>query len=258
MDNLATTPDASITLDEIVDGYILQHRMPDSAYLRVVQLGIRGLRLFHRDSTGFPQYANLTVLANGTAVLPVNAMNKIAVGVLNNRGELASLTYDPNLSLYDAESQTREQQTVQDTLINNEQAAIVWQELQGGLVPLLGYGQYGVGSLSSVGFYNIDWQQRIMVFNFCSTNISTVQFVYLGLPCENGNYLVHPFFQEALIAFIDWQDAVGSPKSNPGDRAQKKQLYDIQYQNARNAMQPFDPSDIYNQYRQTLRLSVKV
>ncbi len=247
----------TLTLDEIAEGYILQHRRPESAYFLVYQLGIRGLRLFHRDSTGFPQTATLTVLGNGTAVLPTNALNKISVGVLNNRGEIASLTYNPLLSFSQDANPNREQQPHVDTLITNEQAIIAFQELQDGLVPSLGYGQYGVGAQPNIGFYNIDWENRVMVFNFhfCQP---TVEFVYLGLPCEGGNYLVHPFFQEALIAYITWQDSVGNPKSNTAERRNNKADFDLQYRNARMAMAPLDLSDIYNSYRKSMRLSVKV
>lgn len=248
--------DATLTLDEITNWYLDSHQLPQSQFDRISRLAIRGYRLFYRDSTGFPMTVTLTVQANGTAVLPVNALNKISVGVLNNRGEIASLTYDPLLSSFDAEASTRESQTTIETLITNEEYLIAAQELQGGLVPLYGYGQYGVGGTGTIGFYNIDWQQRVMIFNFgfCP---STVEFVYLGLPCEDGCYLIHPFFQEALLAWMNWQDIL--PKRNVG--VSEKQLaernFNVQYDNARKSMAPFDPSDVYNLYRRNMRLSVK-
>lgn len=248
-----------ILLDEITEGYCSQYQRPESQYFRITQIGIRGLRLFHRDSTGFQQTVNLTVLGNGTAVLPSNALNKISVGVLNNRGELAPLTYDPSLSLFDSTNPGRQNQPNVDTIINNEQFIIESQELQGGLVPLWGYGQYGIGAQPNIGFYNIDWENRVMVFNFkfCQP---TVQFVYLGLPCENGNYLVDPLFQEALISYIDWQDAKGRGKLRTGRNGKSPEEidFDKQYMNARRSQIPFDPSDVYSQYRMSLRLSVKV
>lgn len=246
-----------ITLDEIVEGYASQHRLTESRYFMLMQLGIRGLRLFHRDSLGFPQTVELTVLGNGTAVLPTNALNKISVGILNNRGEIASLTYDPLLTSFDDTNPQRQNQKTEDTLITNQEAIIGFQELQDGLVPLLGYGQYGVGAQPNIGFYNIDWENRVMIFNFhfCQP---TVIFEYLGLPCDGGSYLVHPFFQEPLIAYITWQDSVGNPKSNISERRMNKADFDLQYRNARIAMNPFDPSDVYNQYRASMRLSIKV
>ena len=245
-----------VTLDETINFYLDQNDLPQSKFDRISRIAIRGYRLFHRDSTGYTQTETLTVLSNGTAVLPVNALNKISVGLLNNRGEIASLTYDPLLSMFDATSTEREEQKVDDTLITNEEALISFQQLQGGLVPLLGYGQYGIGGSGTLGFYNIDWEQRVMIFNF-GFKWPTVQFVYLGLPCEDGCYLLHPFFQEALISYIKWQDLVGQSRSNLGQIGMAKRDFDIQYQNARKAMSPLDLSDIYNQYRQSQRLAVK-
>lgn len=258
MENLETIQ-PTVTLDEITEMYLDQHMMPEGKYRRMYTIGIRALRLFHRDSTGAPQTVNLTILANNTAVLPVGALNKISVGVLNNRGEIAPLTYDPSLSLYDSTNPQRLERPHQDLLINNEQFIVESQELQGGLVPLLGYGQLGVGSQPNIGFYNIDWGARVMVFNFGKFCYNTVQFKYLGLPCcENGDYFVHPFFQEALIAYLDWQDSKGDKRVSSKTAAIKKRDFDIEYNNARRAMEPFDLSDQYNQWRASLRMSVKV
>lgn len=248
--------EAALTLDEITNWFLDQFNLPQSQFDRISRLAIRGYRLFYRDSTGMPQTITLTVQANGTAVLPVNALNKISVGVLNNRGELASLTYDPLLSSFDATSSTRQQQTAYETLITNEELVVGIQELQAGLVPLLGYGQFGVGGTGTIGFYNIDWKQRVMTFNF-GFRLPTVEFVYLGLPCEDGNYLIHPFFQEALIAWMTWQDMIGKRNVGVGDKQLAKRNFDVQYDNARKSMSPCDPSDVYNLYRRNMRLAVK-
>lgn len=247
---------ATLILDEITNWYLDQNNLPQSQFDRISRLAIRGYRLFYRDSTGFPMTTTLTVQANGTAVLPVNALNKISVGILNNRGELASLTYDPLLSSFDATASTRQQQTTVETLITNQELVVGIQELQAGLVPLLGYGQFGVGGTGTIGFYNIDWQQRVMIFNF-GFCLPTVEFVYLGLPCEDGCYLIHPFFQEALIAWIAWQDMLGKRNVGVNEKVLAKRNFDIAYDNARKAQQPFDPSDVYNLYRRNMRLSVK-
>ncbi len=245
-----------ITLDEIVQGYLDQHNRPDAQYRRIYNIAIRGFRLFYRDSTGYPSTAELTVLANGTAVLPVNALNKISVGILNNRGEIASLTYDPLLSLYDSTNPERTDQPVTDTLITNQQFVVGFQTLGNGTVPLWGYGQYGIGAQPNLGFYNIDWENRVMIFNFGFAQ-PTVIFEYLGLPYENGTYLLHPFFQEALIAYIAWQDKLGNKTIGVGEKRDSERIYNNEYRNARRSLSPFDPSDIYNQFRQSMRLAVK-
>jgi hypothetical protein len=247
-----------LTLDEIVNDYLDENQMPDSKYRRIFNFGIRALRLFHRDSTGFPQTARLTVLANGTAVIPISALNKLAVYVINNSGEQVSLTYDPLLSFYNDTNPERSQEPTVDTEINNEQYVVEFQELQGGLVPLYSYGQFGVGSSGTIGKYNIDWENRVMIFDICFKQ-PYVWFDFLGLPCtEGGNYLVHPFFQEALIEWLNYRQIKSDKRASLSEKRSAKRDFDVEYANSRKAMDPFDPSDIYNQYRQTIRLSPKV
>lgn len=257
MSALTVIDSLGISLDEITNFYLDQHQLPQSKFDRISRLAIRGYRLFYRDSTGCPKTVTLSVQANNTSVLPVDAMNKISVGVLNARGEIASLTYDPLLALTDVESSTRLEQQVDPNLIITNQAIILsYPETLGGLQASYGYGQFGIGSQPVLGFYNIDWQQRTIVYNFGFMQTEVI-FSYLGLYDNNGEYYIHPFFQEALIAFIEWQDLKGNPKSTLGEKAQAKRDYDIQYNNARKSMTPFDPSDMYNVTRQGARLSPK-
>jgi hypothetical protein len=252
------TIDATVSLDEIVTGYLDQYHRPDRDYRIIHGIAVRGLRLFYRDSTGQPQTVNLTVLANKTAVLPIGALNRLSCGVLNNRGEIAPFTFDPSMSLFDSTNPQRTAQPSADLLINNEQFLVAGTELNNGYLPGYGYEQLGVGSQPNLGFYNIDWANRVVVFDFGPICYPTVQFVYMGLPCcDNGDYFVHPFFQEALISWIDWQ--VSKPKRLARKGKSPEELdFDISYRNARMAMDPFSMSDAYNQYRSSLRMAVKV
>lgn len=244
-----------ITLDEITNGYLDQHQMPQSKYRRIYSIAIRGFRLFYRDSTGIPKTVTLPVLGNGTSVLPTDAMNKIAIGVLNQRGEIASLVYDPLLALTDTTSPNREQQPTEHLLVNNDDILFALQDGNNiGYVGYGGYGQLGVGSQPVIGYYNIDWANRVIVYNF-HFKPTEVIFSYLGIPDVDGDYAIHPFFQEALIAYINWQNSVGDVKKQY--REINKRDYDIAYNNARKAMAPFDPSDMYNVNRQGARLAPK-
>lgn len=249
---------ASITLDEIVSQYLDQHQMPQSKYRRIYSIAIRGYRLFYRDSTGFPQQVSLPIQANQSSVLPTNLMSIISVGVLNQRGEVASLVYDPLLAIYDSTNPNRQQQPTQETLATDLDVLFSLQDA--GNLGYVGYGQfgqYGVGSQPVIGFYNVEWQNRVLIYNFQNVQPNNVLVEYLGLPCENGEYLLHPFFSEALIAYINWMDSVGNPRKSKGERQMNERDFNVQYRNARFAMAPFDPSDVYNQWRQQQRLSPK-
>lgn len=250
--------DSTVSLDEIVIDYLDQYKRPDRDYRIIYGIAVRGLRLFYRDATGQPQTVDLTVLANNTAVLPIGALNRIKCGVLNNRGEIAPFTYDPDLSLFDSTNPQRTGQPTSDLLVNNQQFLVAATEFNNGYLPGYGYEQLGIGSTPVLGFYNIDWANRVVVFNFGKMSYPTVQFVYLGLPCcNNGDYFVHPFFQEALISWIDWQVTKPKRLARKGKSAEEND-FDIQYRNARMAMDPFSVSDQYNQWRASLRMAVKV
>lgn len=245
-----------LDLDEIINAYLLQHQMPQSKYNRISSIAIRGWRLFYRDATGYPQTVTLPVQANNTAVLPAGALNKISVGVLNNRGEITSLVYDQLLGTGQLESAGRMGQTTVQTEITGEDILFSLQDSQNiGYVGYYGYGQFGSGAQPVIGYYNIDWQHRVMVFNFGQLQFSSVEFTFLGLPDCNGIYLIHPFFEEAMIAYINWQDSIGNIKK--GDRDRNKRDFDIQFANARRSVTPFDVSDMYNVWRQGNRLAIK-
>ena len=244
-----------ITLDEIVNSFLDQHQMPQSKYRRIYNIAIRGLRLIFRDSTGIPKDVTLPVLGNNTSVLPTDAMNNLGVSVLNQRGEKASLVYDPLLSLTDVESSARTSQPTQHVLADDNDLLFSLQDSQNlGYVGYYGFGQYGIGAQPVLGYYNIDWASRVIVYNFGFKQTEVI-FSYLGLVDADGEYSIHPFFEEALIAYINWQDAVGNVKKLY--REINKRDWDIAYLNARKSMQTFNPSDIYNVMRASNRLSPK-
>lgn len=248
------TLEPTISLDEIVNGYLSARELPQSKYRKIYAIAIRGFRLFLRDSLAIPITTTLEVLANNTAVLPVGALNKISVGVLNQRGEINSLTYDPILGLGESTNPNRLNQQTYHSLVDNDDLIFSLQDNLNIGYPIGGFGQLGIGSSSTVGFYNINWQTRVMVFNFHYFCPTSVQFVYLGVPCEDGDYAIHPFFQEALHAYIEWQ---ANLMSGLGLRDRNKRDFDVSYRNARFSMQPFDSSDVFNQQRMATRMAPK-
>jgi len=247
-----------ITLDEIVNDYLDQHQQPQSKYRRLMRMAVRGWRLFYRDSTGIPFQVTLPILANGTSVIPTNCISNIlSIGVLNQRGEIASLSYDPLLSTTDSTSSSRYSQQTEQTLVDNDQMIFSLQDgINVGYAGYGGFGSLGVGSQPVIGFYNVDWGNRVIIYNF-NTLQTEVIIEYLGAPVLDGNYAIHPFFQEAMVAWLNWVDSVGNPRKSKGERQLNQRDFDVQYANARRAMNPLNPSDIYNQVRQSSRLAPK-
>lgn len=245
-----------ITLDEITNFYLDQHQRPQSQYRRVSTIGIRGFGIFWRDSTGMSSTITLPVLANKTSVMPSDLQTIIQIGILNQKGEFASLTLDSNLSLGDSTNSGRTSQQVTDTVVTNEDIIFSYQDTLLN-VPSQSFELLGVGSTGVIGYYRPNWQSRAFVYDF-KFHPTEVILEYIGLPETNdGDYFVDDIFLEAMIAYIAWQDAVGNPKASRAERMDLKALFDMEYRNARISKDPINPSDLFNQFRRDVRGAVK-
>lgn len=241
-----------LTLDEIVNNFLDSAEMPDAQYRRIFSIAIRGYRQMHFHASGQPQSVELEVLANKTSVLPQDYLQKINIGVFNQRGELSPLTEDTLLGLRkDTEVDRLEQRNFEllvdpqnDNWINSGLFYNNWGMWR----------QYGVGSQSDLGFYRIDPQNQVVVYNF-HFRYPTVQLEYLPIVSEDNQYVVNPFFQEALISFIRWQNAIDSRRFNIGEREQYKTDYYNNLRVAKRAIKPFDPYEPINQYNRTTMLA---
>lgn len=91
--------DNLIYLDEVVNQYLSQYRLPDSAYGRITQLAIRGRKELHLHSCGKPTTVTLEVQADKTVKIPCDSLNLISVGYRNTDGKLIHLEENDDLTL---------------------------------------------------------------------------------------------------------------------------------------------------------------
>ena len=223
-----------IYLDEVINNYIAENDYPDSAYERLQSIAIRSYRQLHLHATGKPQLAEMEVLANKTSQLPCNFLSKIAIGVLNDKGEIVSLTEESNLGLISDGSRliNSTHSTNSDRLLNSDNYTG-------------SYRNYGSGSRSDLGFYRIDFENNLVIYS-PDLPYDTIFIEYLpiaGTDCDN--YIVHPFFQEAVLSFITWHDR----KKSPQEKAQAERQYWNWLRIGQRSMKPFDSHDVYNSYR---------
>lgn len=242
-----------IALDEIINGFMLEHDIPDGEFVKVQSIFIRGYRQLHYHSIGKPKQLELEVLPNKTSNLPCELVNLLDIGVPNFKGELVSLTYDDKLGLYDSTSPQRTAQPVAPVILTNEDY-LYTSPIANIDYPFFFMRQYGTGSSSDLGFYKIDWKERVIVYNF-GFNYSEVTVSFLPIAGDDGVYWVDPLFQEAIIGFGQWRYMVGSRKYTTNDRQEAKAYYDNQLRIARRAQNPLNPSEIYNQFNRTTRLA---
>lgn len=242
-----------LKLEEIINGFMLQHELPDSSFGRVQSLAIRGYRQLHYHSIGGPVTETVDVNGDQTATMPCDLLTVLGIGVVNGRGEMSQLTEDTSLVLADSPSRRHDPHITDD--LNFTNIDYLYADPIGSLTyPGFFQQQYGTGSKSDLGFYRLDWKARQVVFDYGIT-YKSLEIEYLPIAKDDGVYLVHPLFQEALIGFISWQHMVGNRKYNGNDRADAERYYNNQLRIARRATNPFDPAEIYNQYYRTTRLA---
>ena len=236
----------AITMDEIVNAYLDAEEVPDSLYRRIHGLGVRAYRQIYMHATGQPIPVELEVLANKTAILPCDCLNKISVGTLNAKGQISPFTEDGGLGLGDATNVNRLGQPTQDITIN--QNAEIYYNPNGTYVGSFLGGQYGSGARSDLGFYRMDWEQRLIIFDF-QFPYTSVWMEYLPVFTDDGQYNVSPFFVEAILSFIEWKDK----RNGASDRANAERQWGNQFRIGRRSMKPFDASQVFLSYNRTTR-----
>lgn len=234
-----------ITLDEIINGYMLQNELPQAMEYRIEQLAIRGYRQLHYHAIGLPKQETLDILANGTACLPCDFLTKLRIGPINGRGEIQAMVDNGILSL--------KSKKPNDALTPELNANDLYYDTNYNYPNF--QMQLGVGSLNNIGAYRIDYESNMVIFE-TNSRLNDIQIEYLPMVEEADGYVVHPFFQEALIAWLKWQDSIGRPKF-ANERAINERDFDNAYHKARRAMKPFNVGDMYNQYRQSVRMAIK-
>jgi hypothetical protein len=233
-----------VTLDEIVNFYLDEWELPDAQYRRIHSLAVRGYREIYKHASGTAIDVEIEVLANKTAQLPCDCLNKISVGILNAQGEIAPLT-EENLISTNSSVNRLSAQTTRTEVDNNSE---IFYNVDGNYMGNYMYAQMGVGAQSDLGFYTIDWAQRLIVlgFHFAYTSI---WLKYLPVYSDNGKYPVNPFFSECLINFIGWKDK----RRSPSDRATCRVEYYNELRIGKRSMKPFDAGQAYNSYNRSTR-----
>lgn len=189
-----------IYLDEIINQYLSQYRLPESAYDRIAQLAIRGRKELHLHSCGHPLTETKEVQSDKTITLSAGWLNLLSVGYRNSDGKLIYLEENDDL-------------TLQNTYRLERETGIVYLPSE--------------------------------------FSESELEVVTLPQATQDGDYLVHPLFVEALIKWIVWEDGLGNPKISGSTSAENERRYYNALRHARRAVKPFSLDQVYKQYART-------
>lgn len=200
-------------LKEVVNLHLKETDEGEDAFARAYSFGISGYRQLMMDVAGSPKSAKIELLANKTAKLPDDYLNYIMIGVLNERGEIATLTENSQLSLYEDCSEDRLTEAVQYNR-QNYRPNYYYFANKPYTYPISNTISYGLGSSNTLGMFRIDVEKGLILFprEFRYTHV----FIeYLGFPCcGEDDYYVHPFLVETLGYYIYWA-SIRKKKSIP-------------------------------------------
>ena len=199
-------------------------------------------------ATATPIEIPIEVLANKTSLLPCDCLSKIRIGVLNGQGEVSPLTEDGSIGFAGNSSPSRTSQQSVPILLNND--ANIYYDPNGNYVAPFIFGQFGSGAKSDLGFYNIDWGSRIITYDF-NFPYSEVYIKYMPVFSNNGEYPVNPFFLEAIMAFIEWNDK----RRSTVDRNSAEKRYYNEFRVGKRSIVSFDLEQAILQYNRTTRIA---
>lgn len=227
-----------VTLDEVVKEYISQAEQTTAHYRRLWNLAFRGLEDMSINIFQQPKSVRLSVLPNKTVALPSDYIAYTKIGVFNEKGEVATLSRNDNMSGYNAEESTRTEDIVDVSadLSNIRDFVYLNYDNNGGLYNLQGIGSFLVGA----GEFKTDETLGLILLE-PSFSYDYIVLEYLASPREDTEYKVPIQLKEALIAWIGYADIeykVMGRKFQETSKAMRWKQYVRQKKKALRAINP--------------------
>jgi hypothetical protein len=218
-----------------------------------------GLNSFWQNKT-----VNLTVNANKTVTLPDDYLQWIRIGNFNDVGELQVLAVNNNLTTFKDNNPNRVGDIASQ--IGNIQTSLVGDDFWGlftiGDNANGNYNQqpFGLGSrLLTAGECSVDIANRIILLN-TSFPYPNVVLQYISSPEQDFDYQLPMQFQEAMMAWLSWQDIQYLPNVNKGSASGKQNAannFKNQLLLARKTFNPIRIQDIYLQSKDSQLYGIK-
>lgn len=246
-----------ISLDSVINDYLLESEQGMNKYYKVWHLAFRGFEQLGLDFFYKIQSVKLPINENFTVTLPADYLNWTKVGILNQRGEIIPLYYNDNFTTYADLLPNRVEKTeAPDTGMENWGNGM-WANYWTGT----GYTNiYGVPSGEPfVGQFKIDTENGVILLNE-RFRYDYLMLEYLQSPQEGQEYYLPVQFREALIAWIYWKDGNAKSIKTHMQLGNKRDWRHEFYNERRNAIarwKPIRKQEIYQASQNQTRLAVK-
>lgn len=222
-----------IGLSEVIYQYIDQARLSNADYRRLWTIGVRGVEEMGMDVYGTTKTVKLPINANKTVTLPSDYVGFSKIGIFNQKGEVAALRRNRNLSSYKINQSDRLTSNTDSSNGNTyrlQDLAFVNYFDGASYINI-----FGVGSvLNAPGEFDLDEEQGLIYLD----NEYSYQYVvleYMSSPADDVDYKIPVQIREAVLAFIAWKDMEHLPlgrKASLGDKQLRRKEYYNQKRNA--------------------------
>jgi hypothetical protein len=215
-----------VPLSEIIYQYIDQARLSNADYRRLWTAGIRGVEEIGMDVYSIPKTAKLPVNANKTVTLPSDYIGFSKVGVLNAKGEVATLRRNIALTAYKIQQADRTTSNTDNTTGNTyrlQDLAYVNYFDVARYVNIFGAGAV----LNNAGDFDIA-EEEGLIYLQNDYDFDYVILEYLSSPADDVDYKVPIQVREAILAFIAWKDIEHLPlgrRASLGDKQLRRKEY---------------------------------
>lgn len=257
---MAQDRQGNILLDECITDYLTESEQGMGKYYKCFTLAFRAMTEMGFDSFYAITSVKLPVLPNKTVPFPNDyGGNFTKIGVLNSKGEIIPLYYNPKLTTYADFLPNRIGSKTQDptlsTNFNTSPNAFnnYWYD---------GYYStyYGLPSGSPfVGNYKLDTLNNLIVLDE-AFYYDYLMVEYVACPNEKGEYYVPMVFKEAIISYLRWKDNISMPSKTHVNESNINMRRKDFYNERRLAIaryKPFYPQVAYQMNMDNERLTVK-
>ncbi len=248
-----------ITLESIIQDYLLESEQSNTKYFKVFHLAFRGFENLGIDAFYRVQSVKLPINANLTVTLPANYLQWSKVGVLNSAGAIIPLWYNDNFTTYADLLPDRVEKTTDNTMLDaewNNNLFLNWWN---------GYAYnniYGTPSGQPVpGSFKVDTENGVIILNHHFTgHYDYIILEYVASPQEGGEYYVPVQFREAVIAWLWWKDGKARPTNSHmklGAARDAKHEFYVERRNAIARWKPVRVMEIYQSHQEMSRMAIK-
>jgi len=194
-----------ISLDSIINDYLQESEQSISRYAKCYHIGFRGMEILGLDFFYGVRTQKLAVLSNKTVPLPIDCIKYTKIGVLNGKGEIVPLKYNPNLTTY-ADNWVNRQTVSEDNsiftnLYNPSSPTFFNYWSDGSFTNIYGVPSSGV----DVGSFKVDEQNGVILLSE-DYSFSYLMVEYIASPQSDIQHYVPIQFREAIVSYLWWKD----------------------------------------------------